>query len=385
MFKTTIILPLFIISSLMFAPLAGAQDAGKVANYVVATATVAVEPNGMVDQESLRELVNNPGFLESASEVTSAGDPSQVLEQNDRVFISAETLSTGVITIRAAALNSTVASESLKTIFEALKKFEPPALASLRARYESAKRALDEAAVAQNAARESRGKFILANGTMEPTAVLDRQNNEIADKSAQLEDIKFRLATEQATRDLYREILTKEPQTTEVRRTVANPRRTLLERQLEAIGNVSMDKVIDKSFVANLQQFLNDQRQWISEIEKQLADPSTADNIIVEKTDNPRRAELEAQIFQNDRTIAELKSTEAALGKRLDFLREESIKLWKLSSEWQRIHEELSNAEQDYSLARERVRAIREEIGTMNLNNPWCRLVTGPTVRKVRN
>ncbi|MFN0206198.1 MAG: hypothetical protein ACKVS6_07775 [Planctomycetota bacterium] len=289
-----------------------------------------------------------------------------------------EAVSENIVAIRVRSHDATLTKEAVDALLKQIPKFEPGDAAATKLRLKEADEMLALALAEVEAANEARTAFIQKNGPLDPHESYQRTQLELAERTRDLEQARFELATQSAMRELFKELLAKEPATVEERRMIPNAKKVLLERQLEAITNIPLSPVLEKSIAGDISAFLHSQERWIVEIEKQLTDATLADTEIISKVTNPRRSELESQLFDTDRTLADFKSREQALAPRVEALRSGAMLGWKLQSDWEMLTSRHDRATSNIESAREILRDARESARQFS-RGPWMKVLSGPT------
>lgn len=346
-----------------------------------ATAIVSVNSDFGADTHQLNEtILSNREVLTSIFPKLRPGAADT--NRPEYFYVEGASVAEGTLSINITGTFEGDVSSLLKLLIENLSKFEPSQAVSVRRRLELIEKEYKECQATYAEAKSKREEFIQKNGTLSPAELLDRAHGELLQKMSEIDEARFQNATETATRDLLKELLAKEPATVEMNRTVPNSKKMLLQKQLEAISTVALGSVLEKSITpSQLKDFLESQQKWVAEIEKQLIDPNLTDTIVVEKVDNQRRAELEQQLFDTDRRLAETKSRETVLEKRVLFLHNETITLSKFAASYDLVNDEYNNALNDYNAARENLRNVKAEARSI-VNGQWIKLLAGPTVQK---
>lgn len=352
------------------------QGGEELKNWVIATAIVSVNPD-FGSSTDLMELLSNHALLASVHHELK---PAPVDGERKLIYVQAATVMEGVVSIQTIAPNENGAKVGLDQLLKKLPEFEPAQAASLRRRLESSEKELKhcQAALADAAAR--REKFIDEHGTLPVGELRAHANDELLQRSRELDETRFRVATESSMRDMLKQMLVNEPALFETRRTIPNSRRILLEQQIQAISQISISPLTEKYPNVDIRQLLSDQQQWVANIEKQLTDATLTDTVIIEKTDNARRAEIERQIFDGDRALAEAKTNETVLAARVAVLRDEAAKLHKLAIEYDAINEEWDREMQNLEEARAAHKSAKTDARSI-IQGTWLKVISGPTVK----
>lgn len=359
--------------------LAAAQNGGDIEEKPIITAFVTLSFESAYGSTS--DIVN--GVL-SSSTILGSIHPSLTSDEGDDISKGAaafqlEAISGNIVAIRVRSHDATLTKEAVDALLKQIPKFEPSDAGAAKLRLKETEEMLAIAQAEVGAANEARAAFIQKNGPLDPHELYQRAQSELSERTSDLEQSRFELATHNAARELYKESLAKEPATVEERRIIPNAKKVLLERQLEAITNISLSPVIEKSVGVDISMFLQNQERWISSIEKQLTDATLIDTEIVSKVANPRRAELESQLFQVDHEIAELKSREQALAPRAEKLRSDAMQGWRLQEEWELLSSKADLAHSNVEDARAALREAKE-IARQYSRGPWMKVISGPTV-----
>jgi hypothetical protein len=349
-----------------------AQDPGARADAgpFAASVTVHIGANEDMNADGVASVLQNQRFLNSIGAKLSVGGVDAAREQPDLAFVSLEPIGPEIVAISVHSMRRDLVKPGLTSILDAIPKLEPELISNAKRELADADANFTKATEALQAARAAQEKWVSQNGPVEPSAYLERAKEQLVQHSQELAQVQFDLATQLSLRDFLKERVAAEPADIETRRTIPNPRRLMLERQIDAVMNTNPPS-------ADIAKFTESQLKMIETIEKQIAAGGYADKEIVEKTPNPRRGELETQLFETERAIADLKSREGALAKSCETLRADTIRLWRAAGEWDAIQETWNRAFETHEHARARVEQS-QQIARDTLANPWFRILAGP-------
>jgi hypothetical protein len=343
---------------------------GRADGLYTASVTLFVAANQEMNADGLTSVLQNQRFLNSIGTKLACGGEDSARETPELAFVSIEPVASELVSISVVSTKRELAKSGLTALLEAIPKLEPESIANAKRDAADAEANYVKSAAALQAARAAQEKWVSQNGPVEPSAYLEREKERLVQYTQELSQVQFDVATQLSLRDFLKERLAGEPAEVETRRTIPNARRMLLERQLESVANA-------QSPTADPAKFLEAQLKTIEAIEKQLSAGGMSDKEVVEKAPNARRGEIETQLFETERSIADMKSREAALAKACDTLGADTIRLWRLNGEWEAIQEAWNRAFQTNDQARGALEQAQQNAKS-TMGNPWYRIVAGP-------
>ncbi|HKE02033.1 MAG TPA: hypothetical protein VKE69_13540 [Planctomycetota bacterium] len=340
----------------------------------ISAATLSVDGDIGISIDQIANLLSSDAYLAS---LRKALRPDRGDDVTDEAFVSAEAVGTELLSVRIRSRRADVARAGLEAILDNLPKLEPVRAASAKRTAEIAAAEVERRAKELVRAREAMEKFVDANGPYGGGSGASEQFLEhAAERQRDLDDTRGELETRRSLRDFLNTRIAAEPPMVETRHREASARRRLLESQIEAVARMTPPAEIAGQ-ERPLAEFLERQTRWIESIEKQLASAPLADREVVSSEPNERRVDLERELFEIDRQIAESEARQVQLAKACEALRVEATRLWKLRASWEELERATQIAAESAEEAVQRARSAAEEARPYR-DQPWIRVVVGP-------
>jgi hypothetical protein len=340
-----------------------------------ASATIScVDSDGSLRVEVLIQILASDGYLASVFPGLRYGEEASVFDDPAGLYCSHSSAADELVSISVFCVKADRAKAALEALLTAIPKLRASGAEEAARRADLARKHGETVAARFARAREAMEKFIAANGAVEPAVFLERARQDFGSENEQHSQVRFEVAMQQTLRDALDKQLAALPAQVEERRVVPSLKRQLVQRQLEQIPEIRTENPQEASQILTLQM------KYVDELEKRLSSGEFEDRVVVANVANDRRQEIVRQLYDAETRLAEIVSREAAHAKRVEWLRAEGIRLWRLSVEWDALNEEF-DASRDAS--REAVselanaeRGVREAA-----NRPGIRVVAGPQVR----
>jgi hypothetical protein len=339
-----------------------------------ASATIScLEPDGSLRAEVLTEILANTGYLSSVFPGLRQGEETSVFDDPKGIYCSQSCVADELVSISVFSVKADQAKAALEALLTAIPRLRASGAEEATRRADLARKHGEVVAARFARARDAMEKFIATNGAVEPAVFLERARQDFEGENQQHSQVRFDVAMQQTLRDALDKQLAALPAQVEEKRVIPSLKRQLVQRQLEQIPEIRTENPQEAN------QLLTLQMKFVDELEKRLASGEFEDRVVVANVANDRRQEIVRQLYDAEMRLAEVVSQEAAHAKRVEWLRAEGIRLWKLSVEWDALQEEFDAAR---DASREAVselanaeRGLREAA-----NRPGIRVVAGPQV-----
>lgn len=359
-------------------PRVSAQDPSNTERAAYAAVTIQLNPQYPPTIDKIVSLLSTTSALRSIHPAIGSYD-GETIEPGAAV-LQVEQLE-HMLSISVKSTDARFSLEILDFIRKAIDKMEPEEAVRGRDRARTFEKTIESLESELTKMTPKKEKLVSEAGPIDAHEMEERARSEYSDRMRELSEVRYSVSTTTALRAALKDMISREPAHIESRRIVENPRRRLLERQLDAIIQMQANVEPGPDSQDKKAKFMAEQERMIAEIEKKLLDGSYANTEAFDKIINPRLQQLEDEAFELDRSLARdlarLKVLEAEFARS----REEAMR-------YSTVVRELNAVEESIQRIKERLEFAKAGLAQMQQNDesyfetPWIKVIAGPSVSK---
>lgn len=273
------------------------------------------------------------------------------------------------LTIEAQADSLELVQTVLTRLVKNLQEIEPTSRTMAREQLMAARDELEQARVRAAAAQQNLRAFLQKNGAVDPGVWLDHLQGTLLQRVGDLESVNLELAGEQALRDYLAEVIKNVPELVEVQPSLAKQEVEQYKADLrskEQFLQILLDGKGEKDSQVRMQRFA------IENLAKQIQ------ALTATRTElNPKRVELERELFKVERELTLDLSRQQQLKKNVEQLRADMTRYVLLNSDWRELERANDLAEKRLMDATaEHANAVRR--ASQTLVGEWIQVMAGP-------
>lgn len=349
----------------------GVATAGSTAIGHV-TLRVRSEPNGYSVMD-VASFLSDPAYLGSVDPAAISEDGLDSSAQIPEGFCTVRARVAGgeILTIEARAQQPEIVQGVIERLVSNLQSIEPTPRTMAREQLEVARQELERASTRFESSRQRLREFIQKNGAVDPGIWRQTVQQSLMQKTGQLENAEIGLAGERALREYLLEVIARESELIEEPVSIG-------EQELAAYAElpllaVELDRL--KKKYKEHHPKVTQMKRTIAELSEQLQEKIGRKSV----RKNPRRVDLEHDLFKVERELALDENRQLVLAQSVQRLRDEARRYALLDSDWRELSQQNQAAEQALRQARGgHENAMR--ISAQHLVGEWIQVVAGPQI-----
>ncbi|MBI4879792.1 MAG: hypothetical protein HY812_09065 [Planctomycetes bacterium] len=337
------------------------------AETTVARVTLQVRNEPGYSAAEVAAFLADPAYLGSvrAGMVPVASQAADVFP-HEVLVLTVATPGREILTLDLRGADKEAVAAGMEVLLAHLKSIVPSDRVLAREHLDAARREYEEAAEAYSRAHAALQSFVEQHVALDPEARLAQVRGSLMDQASMLQSLDLDLAGQRALRDYLVEAIAREP--AEVMAGSAPVDIASLEESIERAR--SQLTALEAEF-----------KEPIPEINRKRAELKTLETMFVSARaawprPNPRRADLERELFSVERDLVLAESRRACLAEGVAKEQQEATQLALLAQEYQELKEALGWAEARVQHARDRL----DQASRPAHVGEWLQVIAGPTV-----